>query len=178
MVSKNKILTWIIVLLVVMNISTIASVIYHNYQEQKLVEESIIIDGQNINGRFVRDKLGFDNEQLDAFREANHGFRPIARQVIFQIDSLKEQMFTELRKQTSDTVMLAAFSKQIGDLHGELKHRTFEYYLNLKAICTMKQLPALEQIFAPLFNNERMNAWSGRQGGGQGMGRGGRNIDQ
>ena len=83
------------VLLVVMNISTIASVIYHNYQEQKLVEESIIIDGQNINGRFVRDKLGFDNEQLDAFREANHGFRPIARQVIFQIDSLKEQMFTE-----------------------------------------------------------------------------------
>lgn len=177
MVTKNKILIWIIVLLVVLNLSTIASILFHNYQERKRTENSIVIEGQNINGRFIRDHVGFNNEQLDAFRDANHGFRPFARQIIFKIDSLKREMFTELKKQVSDTTKLAGISGEIGDLHGELKLRTFRYYLRLKAISTPEQLPKLEKMFVPLFSNERINSGPGWQGG-RGRGRGWRFKEQ
>lgn len=155
-------------LLVVLNAVTIASILYHNYQEKKAIEEAIVIDGQNINGRFIRDSVGFDNNQLDAFRNANHSFRPFARKVVFEIDSLKNEMLTELRKPISDTVKLSMLSKQIGGLHGELKELTFQYYLKLKAISTAEQLPRLEKLFTPLFTNAGTNIGPGWQGQGRG----------
>lgn len=172
MVNKSKILTWVIVLLVVLNLSTIASIFYHHIQEKKLSAETIQIEGQAINGRFIRDNVGYNDEQLKAFREANLSFRPVARQIIIQIDSLKNEMFRELQKPVSDTLKLKSTSKQVGDLHGQLKEKTFEYYLKLKAFSTGEQLVKLEKIFTPLFNNVGTNMRPGMQGSGPGKGMG------
>ncbi|MBL7743680.1 MAG: hypothetical protein JNN00_09440, partial [Chitinophagaceae bacterium] len=116
---KTQILTWLIVLLVVMNAVTIGTIIYHNYQEDQARDNIAINSGEGgnmLNGRFLKQTLGFNDEQMDAFRKANQQFRPFAMDVTNQIDSLKTAMFTELQKTEPDTLQLNAMSEQIGRL--------------------------------------------------------------
>ena len=114
--NKIKILYWIIALLVALNLSTIGGLLYHHNQEQK-DEMALIIDVENdtkLTGRYFRQVIGFNNEQMDAFRQANRNFQPVANQIIQQIDFLKQAQFEELKKTSPDTIKL---NEQIGRAH-------------------------------------------------------------
>lgn len=158
MMRKNQILTWVVVLLAITNTATIGTILYHNYQEKKQ-EENITINtgssgGNMLNGRFLRQTLGFNNDQMNAFRQVNRAFRPYAMELTTKIDSFKSDMFIELQKSVPDTGRLNSMSEQIGDLHGTLKYETYKFYLNIKKICTPEQSEELKKTFQPLFKNE------------------------
>ncbi len=175
MEGNHKILKWSVVLLALLNVATIATILYHNYQEKKLENGSIIVntEGPTLNGRYLRQYVGFDNQQVEAFRVANHHFRPLAGGIVQKIDSLKTAMFTELQQPVPDTAALAELSQQIGDCHGNLKLETFRFFLKLKAVCKPGQVAKLDSVFAPLFKNERIQTGPGRFGPlGESRGRG------
>lgn len=156
-VKKVQVLTWLVVLLLVLNVVTIASIIYHNYQERKASESLILpgpVAGNPLNGRFLRQELRFDRDQLDAFRQLNQSFRPWAMEITYQIDSLKGVMFDKMQETPPDSVTILALAKGIGDLHGQLKQETYRFYRGLYSICRDDQKAALEEVFRPLFINE------------------------
>ncbi|MDR3653820.1 MAG: hypothetical protein P4L34_12735 [Paludibacter sp.] len=171
--NKIKILSWTVVVLIVLNLTTIGTILYHNYREStdKVVE--INVERKNmINGKFFRQTLGFNQNQMQVFREANHEFRPKANKIIFSIDSLKNEMFTELKKAKSDTIRLNFLSRETGNLHAELKRETNRFYLKIKMVCTPEQLNKLQMDFSPLYKSESYNG-DGR--GHKGNGNGNRN---
>lgn len=179
--NKNTILSWFVVILVVLNVSTIATILYHNYQD-KIEKQDILLDtqGQNpLNGRYFRQSLGFSDSQMVVFREVNQEFRPNANRIILKIDSLKNEMFTEIKKPVSDTIKLNALAIETGHLHAELKRETNSFYLKIKAVCSPQQLEMLQDAFSPLFKNESCTGngqnRQGRQGRGRGQGNGFRN---
>ncbi|MEI6752229.1 MAG: hypothetical protein WCK78_03585 [Paludibacter sp.] len=157
--NKTKLLIMAVVLLVVLNLTTIATILYHNYKES--AEQEVIVLGNesnnNLNGRFFRQTIGFDNSQMMTFREANREFQPKANGIIFQIDSLKNEMFSELKKAKSDTVKLNNLSLNTGALHAQLKKETNRFYLKIKTVCTAQQLKQLQTTFTPLFCNTACN---------------------
>ncbi|MGZ5245008.1 MAG: Spy/CpxP family protein refolding chaperone [Bacteroidia bacterium] len=155
--SKNRILTWVVVLLVTMNVVTIGTILYHNYQENQKRDDIGINSGFGVNmlnGRFFRQSLGFDEQQMDSFRDLNQKFRPYAMDLVYGVDSLKNQMFNELQKVAPDTVKLNSISGQIGELHGRLKYETYKFYLGIRQVCTPAQTAELEKVFQPLFKSE------------------------
>jgi hypothetical protein len=155
--SKNQLLTWAVVLLIIMNAVTIGTILYHNYNENKATDNIVISTGPGVNmlnGKFFRQTLGFSEEQMEDFREINQGFRPYVMGLTDDVDSLKNEMFAELQKADPDTTRLNAMSKQIGELHGRLKYETYHFYLNIKKICTPAQGVELEKNFQPLFKTE------------------------
>ena len=170
--SKKNILVWLVVILVVLNAVTIGTILYHNYNERKEKDDRVVVNanGEMINGRYMREQLGFDNEQVEQFREANFNFRHTAFATIAAIDSLKMQMFDELKKPGADSVRVYHISDLIGEKHADLKKRTADFYLKIKSICTAEQISKLESVFAPLFNNEGIG--TGPRGGRMGQGRG------
>jgi GTPase SAR1 family protein len=154
--NKVKMLQWIVVLLLLLNLSTIAGIVYHNYQE-KNNDELLISDSQNesrLNGRYFRQTLGFDNEQMEAFRAANRLFQPKANAIIISIDSLKNDIFEELKKSNPDTEKLNRLSEGIGLKHTALKKETNQFYLNIKQVCNPSQKELLNEVFSPLFKNK------------------------
>ncbi len=171
--NKNTILIWSVVILALLNVSTIATIVYHNYQE-RIEKQDIVLDtqGQNpLNGRYFRQTLGFTDSQMEVFREVNHEFRPNANRIIIKIDSLKREMFTEIKKTSSDTVRLNALALETGNLHAQLKRETNRFYLRIKAVCTPQQIEQLQNAFSPLFRNESCPGnGQGRQGRGNGNG--------
>jgi len=157
MISQNRqrILLWIIAVLVIFNIATISTIFYHKHTEN-LERESVVLDnkGTVLKGKYFRHSLGFDNEQMDAFRNANRVFKHSARESVQNIELLKQQMFFELQKAKSDTRKLDSISTQIGIQHAELKKSTCEFYLNIKNVCTPEQLKKFESSFNSLFTND------------------------
>ncbi len=171
--NKNKVLVWIIVLLAVLNITTIATIVYHVRQDKKNAETSIVIGAGNpLNGSYLRSEVGFDEEQMEAFRSANKEFRPVSNEIIYKMDSLKHLMFDEINKEQIDTLKMDKLSKEFGELHAELKDKTNHFYIKLKAISTPEQSEKLKETFAPLFYQDGANNFGKGRGQGRGHGRG------
>lgn len=153
LMNKTKILWWIIALLAVFNMATLTTIFVHNYNEKANAEKSIIIEpGTNLlNGRYFRRELGFDDKQMDVFRQSHRIFHREADQTVTSINIQKELMFKELQSKNPDTIKLNTISKEIGLLHTQLKEATVQFYLSLAKVCNTEQKEKMNEIFTPLF---------------------------
>jgi hypothetical protein len=159
MTGKIKWMVWAIVLLFLMNAATLGTIVYHNYKQQAPADTVAYVSsysGNALNGRFFRQTLGFTNDQMEVFRDANEQFRPQTAALTFSIDSLKAQMFKEMKSEGPDTLRLGELSRKIGDMHGDLKRETYQFFLKIRAVCSREQASELEKVFEPLFVNENL----------------------
>lgn len=166
MLRNIKLLHWLLILLVVMNAVTIGTILVHNYQEKRNqgdVKLNNVPGGNVLNGKFFRQTLGFDDQQMDSFRQINQAFRSGTRELAEKIEALKEEMFSELKKTVPDTLLLSSYSLSIGKMHGELKMETYKFYLLLKDKCTPEQEAELEKVFLPLFKKEGIHGPANQQ---------------
>lgn len=184
--NRHRILVWVIVVLAVMNITTFITIGYHVYQSN---QTATIAGGQNaiqleadaaqFSGRYFRDQLGLNDEQMSLFREFNPEFRIQAREITIQLSENRKEMLEEMARENSDTVKLNQLSSEIGTLHSLLKELTYKYYLDLKNISTPEQRKQLEKLFRTMFNNDAQMGFPGNQNGNKGHGwRGGRNKEE
>lgn len=159
MLRKTQILTWLVVLLLVLNAVTIGTIIYHQRQERKEVSALSIgtYGGTNtLNGRFFRQEMGFNAQQMEHFREMNQTFRPVSMEITFRIDSLKEEIYNNLTGGKTDSLQLDRLSDEIGTLHGQLKKETNRFYIRLSELCNSTQQEKLAEVFKPLFISEKL----------------------
>ncbi len=163
--NENKILVWIIVLLAALNLTTIGSIFYHKNKEKKSTETVVTTgEGENpLSGRFFMQEMGFDEDQMEIFRQANRQFKPKSNQIIYQMDSLKTLIFEELNKGNVDTLKIKQLNSEFGKLHADLKNETNNFYMKLKEVSNEEQSLKLKDAFAPLFYQERGE----RRGNGQ-----------
>lgn len=160
--KTNRILAWAVALLVVLNLATIGTIVYRNRHEKNDRTAIVLNESQSpLTGRYFRQTLGFNDCQMDVFREANRIFQPGANGLIYEMDSLKHQMFGELNKPQPDTLLLDALSEHIGKHHAELKKITNDFYLTIKSACDSTQSKQFEQAFVTLYRDETINARRG-----------------
>ena len=157
MKSYNKnIFIWIIVILAFTNISTVGTIIYKTYFNQNISQnnptEQIEIPNSHL-GRFFRDELNLSNEQHQQFRVLRQDFHTNANVLTSEMQVKRNEIMFQLGKEKADTVYLHTLAKEIGNLHEDLKHLTFEYYLDMKSICNEEQKDKLFQIFNTMTNN-------------------------
>ncbi len=175
--EKSKTLVWIIVLLVVFNLTTLATIGYHIYDANRGGAGSrggaapAKGEGVQFNGRFFRDSLNLSREQMDRFREVNHRFRSDANEVNVKLRGLRQRMMQNMAGPKPDTLLLNQLSDSIGVLHARLKRDTYQYYLGIRGICTKDQQVKLKAIFETVFGSED-SAGCSSKGAGQGHHRG------
>lgn len=146
-------------LLALLNITTIGTIAYHTYHEHRYAESAVIISSNQtpINGQFFSIELGFDDKQMEMYRAANRSFRPKANALLFELDSMKTLMFSELNNLSPNMVKIDSLTTEIGEHHAELKRQINTFYLMLKGICNEQQRPKLRDAFEPLFYQDGAN---------------------
>jgi len=172
--NKQKFLIWAVVVLVVMNISTLATIVYHNKASVKEVVREpaqLEADAEKYSGRYFRDKLNLDQNQMDQFRRFNPVFRRQAMEVTRKLAENRREMLNEMAGSESDTTRLNALSDSIGILHSRLKKLTWNYYTDIKEICSSSQRELLEQLFTEMFINDLPMGYPGQGGMGRQRGR-------
>ena len=174
--NKQTMMIWAIVVLALMNVTTLVTIVYHQSQSTKLE----VVQGENqkqsdssmvrFSGRYFRDELNFSASQMNRFREFNPAFRMKARSIIVGLAEKRKLMLSEMSAKNSDTVKLNALSDSIGILHAQLKRITYSYYLDIKSICDEKQQQKLELLFQEMFVSDTPLGFPGK-GGMNGNGR-------
>lgn len=170
--NKRSWMIWAIVVLAVMNLSTLGTILYHQYQSEKPAvnpdeaQKQLETDAEKFSGRYFRDKLNLDGSQMEQFRAINPVFRQQARAITVELASMRKQMLVELASSNSDTTKLNALSDAIGQLHSQLKKITYQYYLDMKGICNTEQQKLLSQLFSEMFTNDSSMSFPGKGGRG------------
>ncbi len=173
---------WAIIVLALMNISTFITILIHNNRSgettSRQLSEQIESESTSLrySGRYFRDQLGLNREQMSRFSEFNPEFRRNVRDINFSLASLRQDMIKEMAAETIDTMKLNELSDSIGYLHAGLKKLTYKYYLDFKKICNKGQQEKLEQMFREMFTGDNQPG-PGMQRGRYGRGYGRRVSD-
>lgn len=156
MFTKTKIWIWLVIILLVTNVSTIISFRYYSQEEARLPEktESVEVPGEQ-RTRFFKEQLNLTPDQLVLFREANRNFNREARAVTGEMERLRADLVAEMVRAESDTLRLEQLSALIGEQHKLLKTITYSFFLELKAICSPEQNEQLARIFQSLISDDQ-----------------------
>jgi hypothetical protein len=165
MFRNIKLLSWLVVILLVTNMATIATVFYHTHRSgpevaNEEVEDHVPGDRRT---RFFREQLQLTDDQLEPFREANRRFNRRARGLTMEMSGLRTDMLGELFSDSVSREYLAKIARQIGEDHEQLKMATCDFYLELKSICTDEQKEKLAAIFQSLLNADERVKLPGKQ---------------
>ena len=176
--NKYSRMVWAIVILAVMNIATILTIVYQRHQAGKaeFVPESGQVQSESASikysGRYFRDQLNLNNDQMDRFKEFNPRFRQHVRDINIDLSKKRQQMLMEMSAVKSDTARLDMLSDSIGCLHADLKKLTYRYYMDFKKLCDKQQQEKLEQLFGEMFATDvQMGQYGQRGPHGRGRGR-------
>ncbi len=170
---------WTIAILALINVSTLATVLY-NRNKSSAVEASVSIPelaepettSIEYSGRYFRDRLKLSRYQMDRFVQFNPVFRQEARNINTSLKRLRNKMLSEMAAQESDKNILNMLADSIGILHSDLKKITNKYYLDIKAICSREQQEKLEQMFSEIFTGNTLQEENKNRGpDGRGYGR-------
>ncbi|WP_069658420.1 hypothetical protein [Arcticibacter eurypsychrophilus] len=163
--DKNKFLTWSVVVLALLNLSTIGTIVYHIITEKNEMSKSSERYASPLKGQDFMETLDFTHEQKEQFHLMNDSFRASVKDINEKLDLHKNSLFAELRKTNTDTVACNRISDEIGVLHKVLKVKTYRFYLHVKGICRPDQQEKLNAVFAPIFNfDERQESRHGKKG--------------
>ena len=158
MISNNKyrILIWIVVILVAINLSMGISYLYHKKQDKKLteqLEEAAIEMPAQQRARFFREQLNLNSEQLEKFRELNRSFNRTAWNITHELQTFRIEMIEELGNENPNAEKLDSISENIGLLHTQLKNETISYYMEMREVCDEDQRQKLNEIFMSMLQN-------------------------
>ena len=156
MFTKTKILAWLVVILMVTNLSTIVSVLYFSEKDRVEAEsqKEVQIPGEQ-RARFFKERLGLQENQMDAVRDANRNFNRQSRKILMNLDLLREELVEEMTKANPDTFSLNRISEQIGEGHKQLKVITYSFYIELSSACNDEQREKLSELFQSLISSEK-----------------------
>lgn len=141
--SKNSILTYAIIVLLIVNIVVIGLVLYQKCSFHKNMKgcasSSKDMPQNRCLSEFLDKDLKFSKEQMKQFSELKSEFHPNARIYFDSLEMLEADFFKELVKPQTDTTKLYSYANEFGRLQYVLKHQTIQHLIKIKAICTPEQ---------------------------------------
>jgi hypothetical protein len=172
--TRNRILIWVILILLATNIATVVSVIRNSAGR---TGGDVMADARVM---FFRDHLQLTDEQMGEFMQLNRTFTQNARRMTGRLDMLRRNMIEELAVPEPDMKRVSQITAEIGSLHNDLKQATASYYLGLKETCNSEQQERLKEMFMimsdPQVDLDALRRGPMGPGRGQGPGGRGRNM--
>ncbi|MFY9152027.1 MAG: hypothetical protein WAO52_08435 [Prolixibacteraceae bacterium] len=146
MSKKQRILIWLNIFLLVINISAFVTFLLMNNAGESEHDDRFSSD------EFLKTELGLSEEQYRAVSEQNNNvFR--AYQVFLDMKcELNFKLIEELSsKHPSDSVM-NSLSTRIGIMDGNIKRQTVKHFKNIRSICNDEQKILLDQLLKDMLD--------------------------
>lgn len=150
--SQNKILIWVMIFLLLLNISTIGSIIFFKSRVNTMISppKPPLAHKMGImqrDGRFMKEYLGLNEEQFIQFSNTRFEFQQKAHSIAMELRQKRMELFDELKKSNPGERKIRKISEETGQLHTELNIETSNYYMKIKEICNEGQREQLHRFF-------------------------------
>jgi len=157
--SKNKVVFWLLMFLVVINLSALAA--FFMFFSKNMTEPKL--QPRENPGMAMRKELSLSAAQSEKVEVILADYRNSTVPITSNIRDYRSQLLEELAKDKPDTSLLNRCSDQICLLQKQMQRASVKQYMALKEICNPAQCQKLSALYFELY---------GFQGKGQGMGRG------
>jgi hypothetical protein len=153
--KQNRYLTFIIILLVVLNLATLAMVWLGRPQRSAPPNKPVVPEREQARmQQTLKDGLAFSDEQIERYMSLRQKYREEVRWLNDEIRRTKKQMFDEVlrdnpKPELSDSLLALTQRKQ-----AEIERLTFQYFLDLKKLCRRNQQDKLKLIVDELFGGQ------------------------
>lgn len=127
--KRYNILKWILVVLLVLNISAIGTIIYHVYFDGGSEYQTSV---NNEAPLFLKEKMNLNNRQWDDFRRMHARFREESRYLFQEMATIRKEILEEVSKENPDREKLYELADKYGEQHALLKRKTIDHFLGMK----------------------------------------------
>ncbi len=148
---KKRFSFWMVFILLVVNIVTITTILYHIYSDNSTASSATVNNGA---GKIITTELGLNPKQNDLFSTINNDYKEKSKPILDQLTDKRSEMLAELSQAKPDTVILKTIANEIGELHSTLKLLTIQNFLELKEICTPDQQQLLSKMYTDMLECE------------------------
>ncbi len=157
--KKNAVIVVIAVLLII-NIATISTIVYHSYDNKKVEKPST----ERTSTRDFRQNLNFSSEQIKVLDELGKQFRENTIEMLMEMQNTRIELFNEISSINPDTVRMFEIADEIGILHAKIKRQTIDHFLVIKKNSTPEQFDRFVKIFQRAIMEDDFGRWSKGQG--------------
>lgn len=156
--GKNRILFWVLIFLVVVNISVLVTLFY-------LPSRPANIDCEPLRpraGYALKSELGLSRDQLTHIDLINDEYFNKSEPLVNSIRDLRSEILDELAMEGPDMILIDQKSAEISILQQQVQRANFDQYLALKQICTVEQAQRLSALYRELYGCPAGNAGNGK----------------
>ncbi len=151
--KQKKLLVWVVVILVILNLGAISLFVIQTYS--KPVKDTEEYTSRKINrpfrpdgpGRMFTDRVSFNDAQREKLRESFVGHRQAMQIYKDSIRLLRSQLMQELASEDPDSKKLDEISAGIGQYYSRLNKETSRHFMEMKSIADPQQLEELNEFF-------------------------------
>jgi hypothetical protein len=140
---KNKLITYLVILLLVANCITMGRYWWQQYHNAHPLSSANEPKGASA---FLIEKLGFDSVQLNLFRQLQEAHHQAISRVQDSIHLAKNQFFDLLEKDTVSEQALMNGASVAAFQQTQLDRITFDFFKSIQAICKPDQKIIFRQI--------------------------------
>jgi hypothetical protein len=149
-INKKRLLIILITLLVIINVSALSTIYYNSKIKVKKIDK-INIQKEEIRRSgmydYFRNELKLSDEQFNAFKNINREYAVKTRNKSDELNNYRHLLIDEIANKDPNLKNIDSISRQIGNLHYELKLLTSDHFLGLKEICNEEQQEVLKKLF-------------------------------
>ncbi len=159
--TKKRVVIWVVVILVVLNVSALITILYErniNCGPVSIKETEENQRFREING-FMREDLNLSPSQTNKVYRLRRENYVNSNKILQELDQKRKDMLAELQKEQPDQQKLDEIATDIGNLHKNLKLETIQYFLKLKDIIGPEQQIKLNRLFRDMeyYHDQRNN---------------------
>jgi len=164
--SKKNVVTIVIAILLIINIASISTIVYHSYQIRKAIKS----EPERTSMRVFSKELNLNQQQIGELGELGKNFRDETREILDRMHKIRMELINEMSSANPDTAKMFAMADNIGILHAQIKHKTIEHFMVIKNNCTPDQFERFVKIFQRTLMEDDFGRWTNRQRQGNGKG--------
>jgi len=156
--NKNRLIFWLLLFLVVINITALVTFILFYSGQKKAESENVGAQSFKV----FQKELSLTPVQSEKVCSINAQHRAMSEPIASQLKEKRSELLEELSTENPDTILLRKYAEEIGDLQKDLQMASIRQYLDLKSVCDSCQCQRLSSFYFQLY---------GSKGSGKGMGK-------
>jgi len=158
--KKIRLLKLLVAILFLLNVTTISTILFTRIKATSENDEPTKTSKTGFSGNkhFFAYFLNLNKEQSDKLDKINEGFSSDMDQVGSKMRDLKIKMSQQIAANQNDTIKLNAIYDEILRIHAVVNEKNYEYYTNIRSICTPEQTIKLTSFFSKTIDLNRSAA--------------------
>ena len=146
MTKKERIIKWLNIFLLIINVSAFVTFLMMNWQTSAEHNEKFSSD------ELLRTELGLTPEQFRKVSALNNDVFRLYQVYLDKKCEMNFELVDELSSEIPSDLKMDSLSNRIGQLDAALKKQTVRHFKNVKSVCNEKQKVLLDQLLKEMLD--------------------------